>query len=105
MYDVDYFINKFEAIPEKNWTTIKLSDGQGACCALGHCGVTANSNGEYVYTDEAEELIKLFGGSSKHNWQCVSDINDLYDPHSAILNTSKKRILNKLYKIKSQGGS
>lgn len=37
-YDVDYFIAKFEAIPEERWCTGALIDGQGRCCAFGHCG-------------------------------------------------------------------
>jgi hypothetical protein len=39
-YDVDYFIKKFEAIPEVNWTTGVFNDGCGRFCALGHCGET-----------------------------------------------------------------
>lgn len=36
MYNIDYFISKFEAIPEENWCVRALSDDKGAHCALGH---------------------------------------------------------------------
>lgn len=35
IYNVDYFIKKFEAIPESSWGKINLDT-----CALGHCGMT-----------------------------------------------------------------
>lgn len=37
MYTVDYFISKFQAIPENQWTTHTHSDCNGRKCALGHC--------------------------------------------------------------------
>lgn len=37
MYTVDYFIDKFQAIPENEWTTHTHSDCNGRKCALGHC--------------------------------------------------------------------
>jgi hypothetical protein len=37
-YNVDYFIQKFTAIPEDEWIEDgTLSDGRGKYCALGHC--------------------------------------------------------------------
>lgn len=39
MYTVDYFINKFEAIPENLWATDMLYDDDGKKCANGWCGV------------------------------------------------------------------
>lgn len=38
--DTQYFINKFEAIPEKKWIVCSFSNGYGAHCANGHCGAT-----------------------------------------------------------------
>jgi hypothetical protein len=38
-YDVDYFIRKFEAIPDSRWGVKRLWDGDGdeIRCAMGHC--------------------------------------------------------------------
>lgn len=38
IYDVDYFIKKFEAIPEEKWTVKKYVDKTHRRCAIGHCG-------------------------------------------------------------------
>lgn len=35
----EYFIEKFEAIPEDRWATGSLENYRGCRCALGHCGV------------------------------------------------------------------
>jgi hypothetical protein len=37
---IQYFIKKFEAIPEEKWCVDKLDDEEGRKCANGHCGVT-----------------------------------------------------------------
>lgn len=37
-FDIDYFIAKFEAIPDERWTVGRLTDDEGRHCALGHCG-------------------------------------------------------------------
>lgn len=102
MYDVDYFIKKFEAIPENKWCTGTLAyadpndpDVGIKYCSLGHCGVRANIHGMYMLTDEAAALIKLFGGIAEDDYGVVWWINDcnLYNP--------KANILNKLKEIKS----
>lgn len=36
-YDVDYFIQKFEAIPEENWCVGEYHGDNDTHCALGHC--------------------------------------------------------------------
>lgn len=80
-YDIDYFINKFENIPDDKWTTGKFVDGQGAKCALGHCG----RNNDEAYTKESYFLSMLLAPLP------VSYINDaqtVYDQP-----TPKTRIL------------
>jgi hypothetical protein len=40
-YNLDYFIRKFEAIPEDQWCTgdfVKVVNGKEQRCAFGHCG-------------------------------------------------------------------
>lgn len=53
-YDVNYFIRKFEAIPDKRWITGDWDNTQG-CCANGHCDVSGGKE-----TLEAICLNELF---------------------------------------------
>lgn len=56
MYTIDYFINKFEVMPNDKWTTGRFTSDEGVHCALGHCGVR-----NYIYpTKEAEALYDIF---------------------------------------------
>jgi hypothetical protein len=57
VYDVDYFIAKFEAIPEDKWGRSELSYDDGRCCVLGHCGL--RSGGEFDYGRPSEEAKAL----------------------------------------------
>ncbi|MCH8331994.1 MAG: hypothetical protein IH946_11585 [Bacteroidetes bacterium] len=52
---VHHFIEKFALIPKKNWNKGQLVKDDKRC-ALGHCGVTVESQ----LTDEAVELGKLY---------------------------------------------
>jgi hypothetical protein len=56
MYTVDYFIQKFEAIPADRWRTHMLQDECGRKCANGLCGVTA----EMTATSESLALKDIF---------------------------------------------
>ena len=96
---IQYFIDKFEAIPEEEWTIGRLTDTEtGACCALGHCGVREDENGKWVLTDEATKLLDIFGGlkgPDEINFGAVYTINDCHSMFPG--NSPKKRILNQLY--------
>lgn len=56
-YDVDYFIQKFEAIPEDEWGMGWLANElTGKKCMLGHCGQR-----DYINpTPEVEALSRIF---------------------------------------------
>jgi len=84
-FTLEYFKEKFEAIPESQWTTGDLVieseiEGQPDChCALGHCGMTSYDKP----TEEALALVQLFGGkidpSDKHfdtEYDKVYKVND-----------------------------
>lgn len=108
IYDVDYFINKFEAIPEEKWTP------NATACAYTHCG-------QYLggYKTECPALSELFKtihhlsenqkkrdevGDTYHGWSylvaCINDNNHLNDtPYKQP--TPKQRILAALYDIKA----
>jgi len=43
-YTVDYFIEKFSAIPEEMWTVGETEDIDGKKCALGFCSLKSANN-------------------------------------------------------------
>lgn len=95
-YDVDYFIKKFEAIPEDKWCIIDFLKENGQMCALGHCGVREVNN-DVILPEEATNLISLFGGDIIH----VTSVNDCYGFNN--FKTPKHAILAKLNDIKNRG--
>ena len=88
MYNKEYFIAKFEAIPEHLWGKYALGSSE-VKCVFGHCGVIMGCSGHgYVATDEALALIQLFGGviTPRISWSTVTSINDCWgSPKEAIL--------------------
>lgn len=71
---IDFFIEKFKAIPDNKWCTGILKDFYGRHCALGHCGSYSEA-GVQVETVESQTLGKLF--LEKFNDRCaVANIND-----------------------------
>ena len=91
-YDVDYFINKFEAIPEEQWCTGAFSlcdeNENTQHCALGHCGYGVGTK-----TVEGEALISLF---EPELLPMINDDRSIEYSQS----TPKQRILAALYDIK-----
>lgn len=104
VYDVSYFISKFEAIPENQWTT----GGKGICldnerkCALGFCGTV---NIYYPSNPESQALAKILGSGEKissgeFDLAPVYTIND--DLNGNLTQpTPKQRILAALYDIRA----
>ncbi len=88
VYDVDYFIRKFEAIPEEQWCTRQYTDDEGRHCALGWC---RGFDGEYGYAEEValERIAPFF----------VPDVNDGNDVRYQ-QPTPKQRVLAALRDIK-----
>lgn len=82
-YTVDYFIQKFEAIPENEIGQLSLHNK----CALWHVGITEIG----VRTAEASALINLFCGSR-------ADVTSINDSPS---DSAKNNILKKLREIKA----
>ena len=107
-YDTEYFIKKFEAIPDDKWITGSLENEPGYCCALGHCGVKNESR----LNKEGGALQKLFRDFIGLRVESVNDNNVSYIKNrllnidkvkvkanmlsSAILNKPKGRILTAL---------
>lgn len=93
-FTVDYFIKKFEAIPDELWSVGNYESG-GKCCALGHCGERLGTR-----VHESVALARMFDPLA---WP-VSHINDgLFGTIvTRYGNTPKERILNALREIKSK---
>lgn len=89
-YDLDYFIKKFEAIPEEKWITNGYGKN-GVHCAYGHCG--ADDNGKYP--EEARALNGLSG--------CVvEEINDGFPQYLRYGSTPRTRVINFLKELKAK---
>lgn len=103
-YDVDYFLKKFDDIPEEQWCTGVYSDvgpkGEDRQCAVGHC----RSETSLLFSVEVEALrglLKKVGLGDKANNSRVSDINDGRNPDFQ-QPTPKQRILAALKYVKEK---
>ncbi len=88
-YNVDYFIAKFESIPEEKWCVDRVTNKEGQHCAFGHCSADKGANcieGEKLYRLTTPEFL-------------VADVNDGRDKKYQ-QPTPKQRILAALYDIK-----
>lgn len=105
VYDVDYFLRKFEAIPDEKWATGSMGhDGKG--CALFHCdGVYGQWD---QHSTETKALMRLFGATEGDNdaEKFVYQINDNGRPvgENKVYQqpTPKARILAALADIKAK---
>jgi len=100
-YDVDYFIAKYESIPEDRWCTAKFNVGNSSC-ALGHLGCywISSIESHAFISDEAKILNTLM--NDFFNFEtCVWGINDGYSGKYQ-QPTPKHRILAALYDIREK---
>lgn len=106
IYDVDYFIKKFEAIPEGMWICGDFSDGNGRHCAQGFCGMN-NKNAATVWNADSSSEVPLHLREAYY----LINLFDTYigDPVAAVNNgyayqypqtSAKQRMLAALYDIK-----
>lgn len=105
MYTVDYFIKKFEEIPEENWVIGEFRNDNG-CCAQGHCGMNSfNANHVWdnhdvsntpTHLHEAHALFWMF-----KSILCigVADVNN-FESEEYPQPTPKQRVLAALCDIK-----
>jgi hypothetical protein len=92
-YDIDYFINKFEDIPEDKWCNEYYVDPKDETkrCSLGHCGCLEFEDAN----PEADALDRIFVNQG----YAVSYVNDgMVEEYSQP--TPKQRILAALKHIK-----
>jgi hypothetical protein len=90
-FTVDYFIDKFERLPDSEWCTGTLYNGRGQKCAVGHCPYSD----EYKF-EEREALWTLF----KAILVMPAQVNDAHSPKYQ-QPSPKARVLAALRDIKS----
>lgn len=107
-YTVDYFIEKFEKIPENNWCRNRFREGD-KYCAQGHCGMNM-SNAPRIWAATSAKffpesllegfwLVNLFKIGLGSN--VVGEINNGIDTRYR-QQTPKKRILAALHDIRDK---
>lgn len=99
-YDVDYFLNKFQAIPEVRWTTGKFVRGNKRC-AGGHCGMgkQPKQTEEYTHLERLFALLSVSSVTAEKMYCIVPHIND-GQTNEYQQPTPKQRIMAALYDIK-----
>lgn len=85
-YTKEYFIAKFEAIPDELWIRGNIGEGTKHC-AIGHCGVSSKDN--YKSTKESIGLCKLLNLTEL---EIAIQINDRCDDKKS----PKERVLSAL---------
>lgn len=106
MYTIDYFINKFEAIPENKWCTNTFDNGVSKC-ALGHCMDRNHTNFSIsqklygtIYGEEFAAIVKLFEKEGENGNFTIAHINDgSYNKYKQ--SSPKQRILAALHDLKA----
>lgn len=97
VYNLAYFINKFELIPADQWAVSTFHDDvDGARCALGHCGMKGELqwDTELDWNPEASALYQLAPD--------IMDVNDgIYGMTSTYGTSPKERVVNYLRAIKN----
>lgn len=90
-YNIDFFINKFEAIPENLWCTGLYSHGEKRC-AIGHCG--GNSSVNSMEADFLNDMVRI-------NLNLfIANVND-GQCEQYLQPTAKQRVLAALYDLKA----
>jgi len=93
-YTLEYFIAKFEAIPEDKWTTATTGDSEGRHCAMGHCGAKNSSFDAPIHNEEVKSLL-LLTGQEKDRFPTITHVNDDTYPFR-YGKTPKQRVINYL---------
>lgn len=95
-YNADYFINKFEPIPESKWCIYAMINDKGQKCARGHCNAGIRMDIKIYPSIEDNALCELFEKLGHQVW----DVNNGYHgPYQQL--TPKQRILAALRDIKA----
>lgn len=100
IYNADYFIAKFTAIPEELWCENDYEKHNGQRCVMGHCGKDLKN--EFGDTEESKALRLLLDPTREKNPGHAEDINNGLE--SYLQPTPRARILAALNDIKAKEG-
>lgn len=106
MYDVNFFIRKFEAIPESLWTIYNFINDKDQCCANGHCGVRGITNSIPKEAVGLQNVFSVLSYKENHdkrkypNYSVIAANINNGDDSRYPQPTPKQRILAALYDIK-----
>jgi len=104
-YTIDYFINKFSAIPEELWCTGDFQDGN-KFCAQGHCGLKIETrelvwHSPIIVKGPLAEVSALWHLFKNRIYMCPGTVNNGWE-YTYQQPTPKQRILAALYDIKAK---
>lgn len=94
-YTIQYFIDKFEAIPEEKWITGVTKDVFGNCCAIGHLGAITSNFDFKGHSGEVKALLGI-SGKDEDGLPVITNVNDGYLPYKNLGSTPKQRVINYL---------
>lgn len=97
-YTVDHFIEKFKAIPADKWTWQEFTGNNESHCALGHCGVTGQTESLYEEISSFPEAKALYTLVEDHGMDIMA-VNDGEESGYQQL-TPKERVMQCLADIK-----
>ena len=92
-YTLEYFIKKFEAIPEKKWTVGTFEDDKGCKCAYGHCGF---SDKEIINSTPESTALRILDEETRSTETSIILVNDDKTNARGFGHTPKQRAVNYL---------
>ena len=92
-YTLEYFISKFEAIPENLWTVGTFEDDKGCKCAYGHCGF---SDKEIISSTPESTALRVFDEDTRSPENSIILVNDDLTNARGFGLTPKERVVNYL---------
>ena len=96
-FTIDYFVEKFKAVPDNLWTISGCVDSQGRKDCLGHCGCRTD-----LITEEGDALIDILSNYDPDPFRSVflcAMINDGEGFAAKYGNTPKERVLSRLKEL------
>lgn len=96
-YNLEFFINKFNDIPEDKWTVGTFVDDRGCMCAYGHCGFTESS---LKNSTEESRALKRLDDDTRTEENSIVLINDDLINARSFGPTPKQRVVNYLKSLR-----
>lgn len=92
-YNLEYFIAKFEAKPEDQWTVGKYVDWNGCKCVYGHCGVSFS-------VKQTPEAIGLLAIEATGDLSLIHVNDNKFGEYGNLGSTPRQRVVNYLKSLR-----